>query len=142
MNSPCTAEEKRWYEWWQTYAETKKQVVLSPPAISAAKQSKIDAEYKAAKIRQNARYADTRKKMAFLSPNQERMHKEKEAAILMVEKNGPKPQPIPISEKELLKLKAKSPTNYKVDEGIGGTREDNKRMRNQLWGDIVNRGRN
>ena len=69
------------------------------------------------------------------------MLKEKEAAILRAAENGPKPQPIPISEKELSKLKAKGSTNYKVDEGIGGTREDNKKMRNQLWGDMVNRGR-
>ena len=141
MNSPCTAEEKQWYSWWQTYTEIKKQALNATTAIQAERQPKIDAEYNAAKIRANARYTDTRNKKAPLSPNQERMLKEKEAAILRAAENGPKPQPIPISEKELIKLKAKGPTNYSVNDGIGGTREDNKKMRNQLWGDMVNRGR-
>lgn len=179
MNSPCTAEEKQWYSWWQSYSNTQKHDVVSvnPPMPTAEQakriahynllveqfkktnefnkmpvkravdlriplmQSKKSDYYKSAKIRANARYTDTRYKKAPLSPNQERMLKEKEAAILRAAENGPKPKPIPISEKELLKLKAKGPTNYTVDEGIGGTREDNKKMRNQLWGDIVSRGR-
>ena len=32
-------------------------------------------------------------------------------------------------------------TRAKIDEGIAGTRKDNKRMRGQLWGDIRNRSR-
>ena len=30
---------------------------------------------------------------------------------------------------------------WKLDEGIAGSREDNKKMRGQLWGDMRNRGR-
>lgn len=32
-------------------------------------------------------------------------------------------------------------TNYGINEGIAGTREENKKMRGQLWGDMRNRGR-
>jgi uncharacterized protein YifE (UPF0438 family) len=142
MNSPCTAEEKQWYSWWQKYLNSPKHDVVGlKSAIPSTKQAKLDAEYNAAKIRAKARYADTRNTKAFLNPNLERLQKEKEAAIRMAAENGPKPKPIPISDKELSKLKAKGPTNYKVDEGIGGTRADNNRMRNQLWGDMVSRGR-
>jgi hypothetical protein len=43
----------------------------------------------------------------------------------------------------LLEIK-NSPTvssTWKVDEGIAGTREENKKMRGQLWGEMRNRGR-
>jgi hypothetical protein len=45
---------------------------------------------------------------------------------------------------ELLHDIKNSPTvnsTWKVDEGIAGTREENKKMRGQLWGDMRNRGR-
>lgn len=32
-------------------------------------------------------------------------------------------------------------TNYGINEGIAGTREENKKMRGQLWGDMRSRGR-
>jgi rubrerythrin len=32
-------------------------------------------------------------------------------------------------------------TNYSINEGIAGTREENKKMRGQLWGDMRSRGR-
>ncbi len=35
--------------------------------------------------------------------------------------------------------KVSDPT--RLDEGIAGTREDNKRMRSQMWGQIVNRNK-
>ena len=59
----------------------------------------------------------------------------------MAAENGPKPEPIPTSEEELLKLRAKRPITSKVDDGISGSREDNKKMRSKLWGEMVNRGR-
>ena len=104
-------------------------------------QSKNSDEYNSAKLRASSRYARPNKTEATLSPNVERMQKEKETVIRMAAENGPKPEPIPTSEEELLKLKAKGPTTSKVDDGISGSREDNKKMRNQLWGEMVNRGR-
>ena len=40
-------------------------------------------------------------------------------------------------------IEEKSPgsASRKIDEGIGGTREDNKRMRAKNWGDMMNRGK-
>ena len=64
---------------------------------------------------------------------------QKESINRKVPENGPKPEPIPTTNEELLKLKARGPTTYKVDEGISGSREDNKKMRSQLWGDMVKR---
>ena len=120
-----------------TKMPVKKVVDLRIPVM----QSKKPNDYNSAKIRASSRYARPKKTQVTLSPNLERMRKEKEVVIRMAAENGPKPEPIPASAKELLKLKAKGPTTYKVDDGISGSREDNKKMRNQLWGDMVNRGR-
>lgn len=35
----------------------------------------------------------------------------------------------------------RKPDTTRIDEGIAGTREDNKRMRSRAWSDIVNRGK-
>jgi len=37
--------------------------------------------------------------------------------------------------------KCQRQTSYGINEGIAGTREENKKMRGQLWGDMRNRGR-
>lgn len=41
-----------------------------------------------------------------------------------------------------IKNSPKESATWKVDDGIAGTREENKKMRGQLWGDMRNRGRN
>jgi hypothetical protein len=166
-SSPCTAEEKRWHNWWLAYSTQKNNgavdvKILIPPLEQAiksrdkapAKKKKAPAKkkygsakdrqarqraYELAKARERARYNQPKEMQKTLSLNDERMLKEKKARISMEAKIGPKPKPNPISKKELLVLKYKGPTSYKVNEGIGGTREDNKKMKAGLFGDMQSR---
>lgn len=41
-----------------------------------------------------------------------------------------------------IKNSPKESATWKVDDGIAGIREENKKMRDQLWGNMRNRGRN
>ena len=168
-NSPCTAEEKQWYRWWQSYYSQPKHdavSVKSPTPSPTAEQSKRIAEYNllvaqfkktnesakllvtkvidlripvyqskrtsayhSSKIIVSDRYNRPKKTQVTLSPNLERMQKEKEVVMSSSIGNGPKPKPFNTPKKELSKLKHKGPTDYTVDDGIAGSREANIRMR-------------
>lgn len=139
---PCTLEEKEWFKQWQLISLTPVDLAVNINESEAPiEQSKTMSDIDLLKARMDRRYNRHDKLPELLNPNIERMQKEKVNIEQLKVENGPKPEPIVTTAKELLKLKYKGNTSYKIDEGIAGSREDNKKMRGQLWGDMRNRGR-
>lgn len=140
-NKPCSKDEKEWYRWWLGFSGSSNQLVTTSNKLP--KQIKPPEDY-LVKTDVDTRYtrrAQNVKNAPRINPNLDRIQREKDAELKKLKDNGPKPIPFETSEKELLKLKVKGETSYSLDEGIGGSREDNKKMRARQWSEIVNRGK-
>lgn len=136
-NKPCTKEEKDWYSWWMSFSNSSTHTP-NPKELRKELNQIAASEIKA---RSNFRDRRSTNDSPRINPNLERIQREKDAELVRSKEIGPKPVPNELSQSELLKLKTKVPSNYKVEEGIAGSREDNKKMRSQLWGEMLNRAK-
>jgi hypothetical protein len=157
----CSPEEKEWFEWWKKTHNKTKETVASKEVVTKVAKPTVNkhkvAKPKIAKTRLRPppplarkhirsiqsrltpRYARSTSEFKTFNPNLERIQKEKEAEIKRLAEQGPKPEPKKTSASELAKLKTKGTTSYVVDDGIAGSREDNKKMRANQGRDIYRR---
>ncbi len=140
-NLPCTPEEKEWFKWWQATKNLSNNPINTKDVSTRNFKSAQNVSHELIEARERFRSNRLHSNTVKLNPNLERIQKEKEAESNRQAEIGPRPEPIKPSLAELGKLKAKGPTSYTVDEGIAGSREDNKKMKARQWGEMVNRGK-
>ena len=140
-NLPCTPEEKEWFQWWQATKNYSNSRIDNRNISTSAIKPTQNGLQKLIEAREKFRSKRLDSNIVKVNPNLVRIQREKEAESRRQAEIGPRPEPIKPSLAELGRLKAKGPTTYTVDEGIAGSREDNKKMKARQWGEMINRGK-